>query len=57
MDYANRLDREETTRSYINTLRSDYSARSTYGGALDNPYTTWGASYRYVILLFDSILS
>ena len=57
MDYANRLDREETTRNYINTLRSDYSARSTYGGALDNPYTTWGASYRYVILFFDSILS
>ena len=48
MDYANSLDREETTRNYINTLRSDYSARSTYGGALNNPHATWGSAYRWV---------
>ena len=54
IDYANRLDQEETTRNYINTLRSDYYARSSanvggssssqYRSSFDNPFATWGAS-------------
>ena len=47
MDYANRLDSEEATRSYINNLRSDYQARSNYGASmgLNNQFSTWGSSF------------
>ena len=50
MDYASRLDREETTRDYINNLRSDYYSRSSsaavphqyqYTSSFDAPFSNW----------------
>lgn len=50
MDYASRLDREESTRDTINNLRSDYYSRSSniphsygYTSSFASPYDTYSA--------------
>ena len=43
MDYASRLDREETNREYLNSMKSDYYSRAASSSAASNRYAGLGS--------------